>query len=345
MARIPNLIVDEYGSFIAKKSGRLIVTCKKEKRQEAPLMHLETVLITGKGVSLSSDVVMACAEEGIPLHFLDSRGNPVGSFYSAGLAATVATRRAQLQAKDTRAGLAFAFSVVEGKVRNQVNLLKYMNKNRKEKQPELYKSVSALAEDVHGHLAELDPLRTNSVIQTVDACRGQLLSIEGRAAKAYWQAIGKLLRVEVGWPGRRTQGATDPFNSALNYGYGILYSQVERASVLAGLDPYAGFVHVDRPGKPSLVLDLVEEFRQTVVDRTVMAVLNRGTSIDMDERNKLTEETRRSLAEKVFARLNAAEPYEGKRHPLKSIIQMQARHLATFLRDERDEYTPFVSSW
>jgi len=96
MAIVQNLIIDEYGSFVAKKSGRLRVTCQGEERQVAPIMHLETVLCTGRGISMSSDVVAACAEEGIPIHFLDHRGHPVGSLYSAGLAATVQTRRAQL---------------------------------------------------------------------------------------------------------------------------------------------------------------------------------------------------------------------------------------------------------
>src|SRR5204862_398077 len=83
--------------------------------------------------------------------------------------------------------------------------------------------------------------------------------------------------------GREGRGATDPLNAALNYGYGILYAQVERALLLAGLDPYAGFLHADRPGKPSLVLDLIEEFRQAVVDRTLIGQVNRGVAFALDE--------------------------------------------------------------
>jgi CRISPR-associated protein Cas1 len=341
MAIIQHLIVDEYGSFIAKHQGRLRVTCKDEKRQEAPIIHLETVLITGRGVSLSSDVVAACAEEGIPIHFLDSRGQPVGSLYSAALTATVQTRHAQLLARNDARGLTFAKAIASGKIQNQSNLLKYLSKNRKEKQPALYEEVRLLAGEVLDHLAELERYSG----ETVEACRNQLLSTEGRAAQKYWQAIGKLLLVEPGWPGRVTQGASDSFNAALNYGYGILYSQVERALVLAGLDPYAGFLHVDRPGKASLVYDLVEEFRQTVVDRTVMAIFNRGSAVEMDERGKLVDEARHTLADAILKRLEASEAYEGKRYALRLIIQMQARHLATFLRGERATYTAYLSSW
>lgn len=341
MAKIEHLIVDEFGSFIAKHKGRLRVTCQGEKRTDAPLLHLETVLVTGRGVSLSSDAVAACAEEGIPIHFLSSRGQAVGSLYSAGLTATVETRRAQLLARQDDRGLHVAKAVANGKIRNAASLLKYLSKNRKEKQPELFQEVRWLSDEVLDHLAELERIGG----ATVDDCRGQILSVEGRAAQKYWRGIGRLLLPDAGWPGRRTQGATDPFNSALNYGYGILYSTVERSLVLAGLDPYAGFLHTDRPGKPSLVFDLVEEFRQPVVDRTIMAVFNRGMAVDLDDRGRLTEATRRSLAEKVLARLEAAEPHAGKRYPLRLIIQMQARHLATYLRGEREQYESFITSW
>ena len=243
-----------------------------------------------------------------------------------------------------------ALAVAEGKLSNQINLLKYMAKYRKAKQPDLYKEVRLLADEVLDHSAELDRLRAETLQNpigsyTVDDVRGQILSIEGRGAQKYWQAIGKLLLANVNWPGRRTQGASDPLNSALNYGYGILYSQIERALVLAGLDPYAGFLHTDRPGKSALVYDMVEEFRQTIVDRTVLAVFNRGAAIELDSRGRLTEKSRKSLAEKVFIRMDAQERYEDKRHPLRNIVQMQARHLAAYLRDERDTYKPFVSSW
>lgn len=341
MPRIQHLVVDEFGSFIAKHQGRLRVTCQGERRVDAPLMHLESVLVTGRGVSLSSDAVAACAAEGIPIHFLSSRGQPVGTFYSAALTATVETRRAQLAARTDARGLHVAKAVASGKIHNAANLLKYMSKNRKEKQPALFQEVRLLSDEVLDHLAELERIEGD----TVDECRGQILSVEGRAAQKYWRGVGRLLRSEAQWPGRRTQGATDPFNSALNYGYGILYSAVERALVLAGLDPYAGFLHTDRPGKPSLVFDLVEEFRHPVVDRTIMAIFNRGMAVELDERDRLTEETRRSLAEKVLARLEAAERYEDKRYPLRLIIQRQARHLATYLRHERDAYEPFVTSW
>jgi CRISPR-associated protein Cas1 len=90
-------------------------------------------------------------------------------------------------------------------------------------------------------------------------------------------------------------------NSALNYGYGILYTQVWGALMNAGLEPFAGFLHVDRPGKPSLVLDVIEEFRQPIVDRAVIAMLTKGVKIETRE-GLLTDESRRTCSRYVLRR-------------------------------------------
>lgn len=115
--------------------------------------------------------------------------------------------------------------------------------------------------------------------------------------------------------------------------------------MLAGLDAYAGFLHADRPGKPSLTLDFIEEFRSAVVDRTLIGLLNKGVALPQEPDGLLKKETRLMLAEKIRERLEAAVPFEGKRYPLRVVMQMQARHMATFLRGERPEYTPFALPW
>jgi CRISP-associated protein Cas1 len=114
--------------------------------------------------------------------------------------------------------------------------------------------------------------------------------------------------------GRVHRGADDALNALLNYGYGILYGHVWGAVANAGLEPFAGFLHVDRPGKPSLVLDLVEEFRQPVVDRTVIAFINLGQKAEMKE-GLLDAGTRKAIAEKVLERLASTEPFRGQRVP------------------------------
>jgi len=334
------LIIDQYGAFLGKHSERLQVRLNKEILAEAPLINLEQVLIIAGGVSLSSDAVRACAEAGVPIAFVTRSGKPYARLTSADLIGTVQTRRELLLAYNDGRGVALAKAFARGKLLNQVNLLKYMAKYRKDRDQEAYRTVWRLAEEIKALAATLNGLPG----ENVDALRPQLLNLEGRGANLYWEAIKRLLPEETAFAGREQRGAQDMVNVCLNYGYGILYTQVEQALLLAGLDPYAGFIHVDRPGKPSLVLDLIEEFRQMVVDRTIFGLLNKGMEITLED-GRLSDASRKLLAEKVLERLEGEEIFEGKRHQLKTILQMQARHIATFVRGERKEYQPFVGRW
>src|SRR5579859_6150606 len=335
------LIVEGKGMFVGKHQGRLRVSYEKKVITEVPLIHLERVLVVDMGVAISSDVIRVCSEEGIPIHFLTNRGQPIAALYSAGLIGTVLTRRAQLLAYENSKGVAVAKAFVHGKLENQANLLRYMAKYRKETDGALHEEMSLIALEMRDYQHELQQLQA----ERIDQLRERMMSVEGRAAQRYWTTIARLIPAPLAWPGRETRGAIDPFNSALNYGYGILYSQVERALVLAGLDPYAGFLHADRPGKPSLVLDLIEEFRQTVVDRTIIGMVNKHMPIEQDEQFLLSKVTREKIAEKVKERLESSELYEKKRQALRFILQTQARHLALFVRGERENYEAFVAGW
>lgn len=337
---IQHLILENHGDFLGKHSERLIVTNKDgEKTAQAALMHLEAVLIANNGISLSADAVRECAERGIPIFFTSKSGTPYASLHSSGLGATVTTRRAQYAAYEGALALRLGRGFVAGKLGSQANLLRYAAKYRKEANPDVYTILMQKAFELDGFGIELEGVSEH------EEWRGTLLNIEGRAAQVYWAGVRHILPAEFVWPGREGRGARDPFNMALNYGYGVLYGQVERALILAGLDPFAGFIHTDRPGKPSLTLDLIEEFRQAVVDRTVLGLVNKQVKFVQDERGFLDDKTRRVLAEKVLARLESAELYEGKRVPLRLILQTQARRLAQTLRGERDAYMPFVMGW
>lgn len=343
MPIIQHLVVEQFGRHVGKHQERLQVTDLKtgETVVEAPLLHLESVLIASRGISISADAIGACTERGIPVNFLDGHGNPFAALYSAGLTGTVLTRRAQLQAFNDSRGRTAAVAFCTGKLRNQANLLRYTAKYRKDTAPEAYEELRLLASEVLDHVAEIEGLGG----VTADDIRFELLSAEGRGAQRYWAGIRLLLKNEYDWPGRRTQGASDPINAALNYGYGILYGQVERVIVLAGLDPYAGFLHVDRSGKPSLVLDLIEEYRAAAVDRAILGLVNKGSALVIDDKGKLDPATRRLLADKVLERLDAPVRYAGKQSSLRSVLQAQARHLAVFLRGDRSDYEPFVANW
>ena len=336
-----DLVIDQFGCFVGLKSERVQVRKGKETLQEAPLFELEQVILTGDGISLSTDLVAACADQGVPIHVLSRLGHPIASLHSPTLTGTVKTRREQLLAYADERGVTLAKAFAKGKLLNQANLLKYMAKYRKQRDRERYRDLRDAAIDIEALADQIDRLDAGHV----DSLRPSLLNREGRAARRYWAAVGAALAAELDWPGREHRGTQDPVNMALNYGYGILYSHVEYAIVLAGLDPYGGFTHVDRPGKPSLTLDLIEEFRQPVVDRTVIGLLNRGMRIEVDEEGQLTRETRHELADKVLARFDGTETYEGKKRSLRKILAAQAAHVATFVRGERPTYQPFVAGW
>lgn len=330
------LIITDYGTFIGKQSGRLQIRHKNSTR-EYPFFQVERIVIASPGVSISANVVQECTKNGIPIDFLTASGRPYARLSSPELSGTVKTRREQILAYTDARGLEFARKIVVAKLANQMAILKYFAKYRKERNPTSYSQIHQAVEEIRklkGHIPD------DQSPKSIDEDRERLLSIEGRAGKLYWAVFIQLVPE---FEGREHQGASDPVNSLLNYGYGILYAQVWGAIELAGLDPFAGFLHVDRPGKPSLVLDLVEEFRQQVVDRTVFGLVNRGYQPKMEE-GKLADKSRKEFAQKILDRLDGTERYEGKSHKLRTIIQMQARHLASFFRGERD-YKPFIGSW
>jgi len=341
MPVVEHLIADTFGTHIGKYSERLKITQGSETLAQAPLLHLKSVLVISRGVSISADALEACAERGIPVFFLSGQGQCYASLYSSGLTGTVLTRRAQLLSYYDQRAIRFALAIAEGKIRNQAATLKYLAKTRKDTQPDVYEELHHCADEVIDCILSLEQLQG----ETIDEIRNYILAAEGQAAKRYWSAVAALLPESYDWPGREGRSATDPINSLLNYGYGILYGQIEQAIILAGLDPYAGFLHADRPGKPSLVLDLIEEFRQVAVDRLVFGLANRDFKVEQDERGRLSEATRHSLAEKTLEHLQASVRYEGKRYPLRVVIQTQARQLAAFLRGERDAYTAFKATW
>lgn len=334
-----DIIVNEFGAFIGKKSERLRITVKGETVGEHPLLEVDHLLVTGGGISLSADAIKECCQRGIPIDFLSGVGEVYATVISPQLVGTIMTRREQLLAYGDRRSVSLGKAFAVGKLTNQANLLRYMAKYRRKVDSELYERVREISWDIDRQMEKVKMLEG----ERIDDIRNQLMAVEGHAASLYWEALKLLLLAEVEWEGREHRGATDLVNSLLNYGYGILYTQIHRALILAGLDPYAGFIHADRAGKLSLVYDLVEEFRPPVVDRTVFALLNKGVELAVED-GRLTDATRKTLATKVLERLDGEETYEGKKHKLRIIIYAQARRVTGHVRGERT-YKPFITKW
>jgi len=337
MPIVSHLRADQFGTHIGKYSERLKITQGGDTLAQAPLLHLESVTLAGNGISISADAIAACCERGIPVVFMDAQGTVYASLYASGLVGTVLTRRAQLLAYEDERGFMLAQAITWAKLNNQAATLRYWARLRREADSAQADTLIELATNVLDQAASIERM-TPAPIESV---RDSLMGYEGSAGRIYWAGVRLMLPDSFGWPGRTGRGALDPVNSLLNYGYGMLYAEVERAIILAGLDPYAGFLHADRPGKPSLVLDLIEEIRQVGVDRPVIGLAARHYAIKQDERGRLTDETRRDFADKILAHLDSPVRYENGRTALRNVIQSQARHVAAFLRGDRETYEPY----
>ena len=367
-----SLIVDDFGTYLGKRSERVSVRYrdKDREKEEHALMDLDQIVITSRGVSMSSDLIEACTERGIEISFLSFNGKPYAKLNSPSLTATVISRREQLAAYHDERGLEIAKQFATGKLRNQINLVRYFGKYRKKQAPKKYAELIERLTKIERLIDEIHAVQSPTVAAVgeppIDAARSTLLNLEGRAGALYWECVQRLLPAGR-FTTRNHQGAVDDVNALLNYGYGILYSQIWSALTLAGLEPFAGFLHVDRPGKPSLVLDFIEEFRQPVVDRVVFAMINKRFKVEWEDpdsdaakaahqsskpdaeteistQRRLSQGTRRAFADRVLARLQETERFERKEQKLCNIIQLQARHLAMHLRREREYHYHMVKS-
>lgn len=359
MAR--TIVIHEYGTFLGKHSERLVIrgpsalkahlrrnavqtddgaqaeVNDRRPEDEVPLFQVGEIIVPPRGVTLSSELMAETAQRGITVSFMSRTGKPYALLSSPMLTATVATRRAQLRALDDDRGATICRNIVAAKLRNQAGLLTYFAKPVKEqaRRERIVAAVATLRKARHEARATKGA--------TADAIRGILMGIEGAGARAYWDGVSALCEGRVEFTGRKQQGDIGPLNGVLNYGYGILYSRVWGAALNAGLDPFAGFLHTDRPGKPSLVLDLVEDLRAPVVDRAILAYVGLGRQIGLDG-NHLDEDTRRAIANVVVARLESTTRHRGKMLRVSSVIQLQVRALATFLRGDGD-WRPFTMYW
>lgn len=333
------LIVSGFGLYLGKKSERLVVRKDKTVVYQFPFFRIQEVVVASRGISISADLLEELCVRGIRINFWGGAGKPYAVISSPYLNATIQTRRDQLVALTDARGFEFARAIVEGKVRNQEKVVRYFGKYLKTADTERFHRVNDLADSLRASWKKARELEGESI----ESRRSVLMGIEGAAGRLYWEAVGEVIGGKTEFMGREHRGATTAVNAMLNYGYGILSGHVWGAILNAGLEPFAGFLHVDRSGKPSLVLDLVEEFRQPVVDRAVLSAVNLGMNVRM-ENGLLDKNSRDIVATRVLERLVSPERHLGKDYQVRSIIQMQARKLASFLRGG-PAYRSFRFKW
>lgn len=342
MAHISELVLNTPGCFLGKTSQRVVVRGRDRKNMwEVPSFRLTGITIASKGVALSADVIDHCAEKDIPLLFLSPNGK-VAAMLSAPESSSGALGLLQLQAiHQGKPAFEIAKRFVEGKIHNQMSLLKYVHKYRKQVDVEFAASFPVELKAMTDLLKEL---RTLQLGENYDHSRGQLFSVEGRAATRYWNLFSSLLEGKMDFPGRERKGARDLVNSLLNYGYAVLYSRVYLALIRSGLHPQLSFLHSLQKGKPTLVYDLIEEFRAPVVDRTVLTLIARREKLEVNNEGFLTEETRQRLISRIHERLSSIVRFHGKDLKLEEVILHQAHSIASHLKGEKS-YRPFPAKW
>lgn len=323
------LILSTFGERV-RLSGRCVKITHKDKPDRlVSLDELHTIILPRRGISVSCDVISAAISQGIDIHFMSPNGRPFAALVHPALNLSVMTRRAQLRIADSEAGTDLGAALIYGKIRHQRGLIRGLARRF----PAHQTALTQHAEVMSTALSSLKSMSSG----LLNAIRPELMGIEGAAGRVYWLAIAHVIDEVWGFAGRRHRGeATDPFNAALNYGYGILQTRVTSALVRAGIDPHAGWVHVDRPGRPSMVLDVMEPWRQPIVDRPLLGLLGRRkTPWALDDDGLLTPEARQAVAGAVLRRLDTQVEYGDRRWPLQAVIQHEARALAAAIRGER----------
>lgn len=331
------LLVNKPGTFIGLTSRGVTVSYKGKVLARHHKDNLSQIIITGKGVSLSSDLTTFCLTNKIPIDFFDHKGTHLGSVFSAKSIQDSLWSKQNMANEVLRNEL--SLGIIMGKIKNQHNLVKYFHKYHKNHYPRLQEKMDNLEEGVDNFKDWVKQVKVADVV-----FMQKLVGHEAQIAIRYWAYIRELMSDdEVGFERREHQGATDIVNSMLNYGYAILYTRVWQALLAARLNPFNSLIHARQDGNPTLVYDFVEIFRSQVVDRVVISLVQKGQDLEIFK-GLLTDETRQLLVKSVMERLARYEKYQGEEMKMEQIIFRQAKLLAKAF-DGTDEFKPYVAKW
>lgn len=324
--------VTTQGTQVGIENGRLVIRVVSENAVETtavdtigdsvasfPLDPVETVNVFGKGVDVTSGVRCVAGDEGIAINYFGANGQYRGSF--APRASTIATvRRQQYGLSDTRCQ-ALARDIVSGKCYNGTQLL-------------MRRELDVPDELAH---AGMKVEQANSL--------NEIRGVEGEAARAYFNVFDSALPAAWTFDRRTHNPPEDHINSLLSLLYTLVQNEVESALRQVNLDPYLGILHADRHGRPSLALDLLEEFRHSIADPLTTGLLNRGTIThnDFTTENRLTDDAFDRLIGK-WDNFLTAETYStnfDRSVERRRVIRGQAVLLRKTMTGELSEYHPY----
>lgn len=328
-------------AFIGKTDERLQVRSQKKTLLDVPMIKVDGVVVLGRA-TISPAALIELLERKIPLSFLTGTGRFLGRLEPP-LTKNIFVRAAQWKAdENSPQAIHVVRSFIRGKLKNYRNTL--MRAQRETADPNSA-SAPKLAEGIRRLEQAIAPINTTN---TIDALRG----LEGAGSAAYFGCFQTLIRVDgFTFITRRKRPPTDPVNALLSFGYSLLRHDIESAVNIVGFDPYLGYLHTQRYGRPSLALDVMEEFRPLVVDAMVLAAINRRSLTPADFTTEplsgavsLSDDGRRT-----FLRLYEQKKQSQFKHPVMSkqctyqeAFEIQARLLAKYLMEETEQYPPLV---
>jgi CRISPR-associated protein Cas1 len=334
------LFITTDGAYLAKQGETVAVRVEKKTRLQVPLHNLDGVVCFGR-VGLSPALLGECAARNVTVSLLD----PNGRFRAAVVGfspGNVLLRRAQYRAADDpTASCEIARNMIAAKIANarSVLLRAVRDSGATETSSALHGAINRMAQDIEAARR----------CQSLDQLRG----IEGGSADVYFQCFSAIVSPqahEFTFTGRSRRPPLDPFNSLLSFLYSMLAHDARSACESVGLDAAVGFLHRDRPGRPGLALDLMEEFRPFLADRLALSLINRrqatvaGFTTTESGAVLMDDQTRKAVLVAYQKRKQdeIVHPVLGEKVTVGLLVHLQARLLARRLRGDIDEYPPFI---
>lgn len=333
-----HIAIAEYGTFLGLRGERLILKNERDVIKELPLNRLSTICVLKNGVSFSSDLMLACGARGIKFFIFDEYAREVVCLAGGQLHAVAKLRDAQFSFNKTEKKLLLSKTIIVGKIKNQKAVLSYFRKyiSKKEdgfSQKALYEIEKAIL-TIQNILINL-----NNYQPSLKSGIPPLLGYEGAASQAYFSALIESKFFPSSFKKREGRGANDIVNQMLNYGYGILSTYIWHCLINSGLEVYEGFLHSQRAGKPSLVLDMMEEFRPWVIDRTLIKLRDY-----VSNHEAFTKKLRILFVNEIQSTIDKKFLYKGSKLRLESIMQRQMYRLCGEFYGTKT-YKPYIFKW
>ncbi|MCY7328451.1 MAG: CRISPR-associated endonuclease Cas1 [Saprospiraceae bacterium] len=332
------LHLNTYGAYLHVKDAMFDVRKKRDDgtiESKTLAAHKVQSIWLGRGTSLSSDAVRLALMHNVDIVFLENNGQPLGRVWHSKLGSTTRIRKCQLEASLDERCLQWVKTWLGQKVEGQSILLRDLKKHRPQYANYLDDKLLQIA-DLQQKIAALAPAG-----MTATDWGGTMQGLEGTAGRLYFETLSQMLLPAWQFQGRSKRPAQDAFNAFLNYAYGVLYARVEKALMLAGLDPYVGFMHRDDYNHKSLVFDFIEPYRHWAdkavftlfagkkVNQSCVDIVTGGVSMNKQGKEVLMTHYNEYLEGEIIR-------YKGRNRTRASILLLDAHAFAQSLLGSKD---------